>query len=161
MRQEVAGDVESALLVEFADAGGAGHVHLREVVAYDIEAHEREASTAQFRANGFGDFQIAGGQGPRDAASTGCQIASALSCCGDARKGERNRFSVYDQNAFVAVNDLWQVALGHDLSAALFGKGLYDHGKVCVTLAHPKDRRAAHPVQRFHHDVAMLGREGA
>ena len=52
--------------------------------------------------------------------------------------------------------DRRQEVLRHAETAAVFGQGFDDHRQVRIVLLHAEDRRAAHAVQRFQDDVAVL-----
>ena len=56
--EKIPSDVEAALRIEFANAGGAGHIYLREVGADYVHAYEAQASADQFRPHGLSNFPI-------------------------------------------------------------------------------------------------------
>ncbi|CRQ80378.1 hypothetical protein PAERUG_E16_London_17_VIM_2_04_14_02649 [Pseudomonas aeruginosa] len=91
------------------------------------------------------------------AAAAGGEVAASLALGGDARQAVGHRFAVDHQDALVAVLDFRQIALCHDLLAAMLGEGLEDHREVRVAFAVTKYRRTAHSVQGFENDVTMLG----
>jgi hypothetical protein len=113
----------------------------------------------QHRAEGGSDLGIAGSQGPGDAGAAGREVAARLAGGGDARQAEGHGNAVDDQDALVAVLDFRDVALRHDGFGAVPGEGFDDHAEVGVVRPETEDRRAAHGVERFQNDVAVLVEE--
>src|SRR5690606_39617004 len=70
---ETAGDVETRLLGDFDETGGAGDVDLGDVVADHVQADQQQAAFAQLPADGPGQFEIARPQRLDPATSDGGQ----------------------------------------------------------------------------------------
>src|SRR5690606_31979132 len=142
--------------IDLADAGRAGDVDFRQVLADHVQANEDQALLAQRRAHGGGNLAITLGQWACLAAPAGGQVAAGLARRGNARQAVGHRFAVDHQDALVAVLDRRQIALGHDLLAAVLGQRLENHRKIGVPFTVAKDHRAAHAVQGFENDVTVL-----
>ena len=93
------------------------------------------------------------------AATSGCQVAAVFS--GQGYPGQRvgHRFTVDHQDAFVAVDDLGNEDLAHDLLLAEIGEGLQDHAEIRIALHDPEDGGAAHSVKWLEYNVLVLSLE--
>src|SRR5690606_28844717 len=111
--EQQAGDVEAELSVQFADAGGAGDVHLGQVVADHVQAHEAHAAADHLRAHLRRDPAVALAERPALAAPARGQVAAELVALRDARQAVVHRHAVDEQDALVACADLRDPALGH------------------------------------------------
>src|SRR5437773_7510958 len=157
---EGAGDVEAALILDLAEAGRTGDIHLGKPVADDVEAHQQQPSLCERRAQGGCNFKLAGGKGLRHAARAGGEIAARLAGLRNAREAMRHRLAVDQQHAVVAFGDLGDVALRHHHAFAALRHDLHDHVAVRIVDAHAEDVLAAHDVEALHHHVALLVDEG-
>src|SRR5690606_24378110 len=103
---EHAGDIEARLLGDLDETGGAGHIHLGDVIADDIQAHHQQPAFGQARRHDGGDLAVALGQRLRHAPAAGGQVAARLAGQRDARQRIRHGFAADQQDALVALDDL-------------------------------------------------------
>src|SRR5690606_34170962 len=129
-------------IVDFADAGRTGDVDFGEVVADHVQADEQQAALAQLGADDGGDLAIAVRQRLRDPAAAGGQVAAGFAGRRNPRQAIGYRLAVDHQDALVAILDRRDVALRHDLPAAVLGEHLEDDREVRVALAVAEDRGA-------------------
>src|SRR5690606_14031849 len=78
----------------------------------------------------------------------------------NARQAVGHGFAVNHQNALVALHNVRNKALRHDLLLAMVGEGFDDHADGRVILLQPENRRAAHAIQWFENDIAVFLVEG-
>src|SRR5688572_8236010 len=154
--EEHAGDVEAGLVLDFAEAGGAGDVHLGQPVADDIEAHDQETPCGQPGADFLCNFPLPRAERLRDATRAGGEIAARVAALGDAGEAVRHHRAVDQDHALVSLGDLGNEALRHDGAPAALRNGLDDDIAVRIIGAHAEHVLAAHHVEPFHDDVALL-----
>src|SRR5690606_35665758 len=128
--EQQAGDVEAVLRVELADAGRAGDVDLGQPVADHVQADEAHAAPDHLRTHLRRDPAVALAQRAAFAAAAGSEVAAELVALRDARQAIVHRYAVDQQDAFVALGDFRQVALGHRQLAAAVGEGLEDNVEI-------------------------------
>ena len=141
-------------IVDFADAGRAGDVDLGEVIADDIRPTN---SRPRSRSCGPTIAAIS-----RSRSDSGCATPRRrrplprVSPAAESAPAVGDRLAIDHQDALVAILDRRNVALRHDLPAAMLGQHFEDHGQVGVALAMTEDRGASHFVQGFENDVTVL-----
>src|SRR3569833_2368477 len=120
-------DVEARLVRDLLEAGRAGDVHLGEVIADHVQSYQQQAAGCQQGSQRTGDFAVALRQRLGDAGAPGGQVAAHFARLRDARERERHRFAANDEHPLVALDDVRDIALGHDGARAVLGQRL-DHG---------------------------------
>ena len=151
-----AANVGTERIIDLANAGRAGDVDFRQMLADHIQAYEQQAFFPQGRADLRGDPAIFLGQRTRFATATGGQVATGFTRGGNARQAVVHRFAVDHQDTFVTIDDGGQVALDHDLLLTVQGQGLEDHRQVRVARGVAENGRAAHAVQRLEDHVPVV-----
>ena len=159
--QHHARDIETRLLPDFLKAGGARDVHFREIVADHIEPDQQQPFGDESRAERFCDFAVACRQLACRAGAAHREIAARFALFRDARERVRHRLSADHEHALVAVADLGNEALRHHRAPPVMRDRLDDDAYIVVLLVYAKYRDAAHAIERFQDDVAMLGEEVA
>src|SRR5690606_26148758 len=72
------GNIEVSLLGDLDETGGARHVDLGEIVAYDVKPNKQKPTGCQPRTNGPCDLQITRSERLGNAPSPGSQISARL-----------------------------------------------------------------------------------
>src|SRR5882672_12541613 len=83
-------DVESALLRDFLEAGGAGDVDLREKVADDVQADEEQPLARELGPERLRDLEVAFRKRLGDPGAARREIAARLARFRDAREAVRH-----------------------------------------------------------------------
>ena len=84
------------------------------------------------------------------------QVAATFASQWHASQAVGQRLSLDHQNAFVASDDLGEVALCHDGGATVIGECLENDIEVRVIRLDPEYRGTTHPVQGFENDIRVL-----
>src|SRR3972149_4630872 len=92
--EQTRADVELVELVEFADAGRAGHVDFGQVVADDVEADKQEPAFAQRWTDLLAYPAVALAERDADAGATGREIGAGFTGGGNTGERVRHRFAV-------------------------------------------------------------------
>ena len=71
-------------------------------------------------------------QGLGAASTSGSQVAASFSHGWNSSKAIRDRLSIDQQYALVAIDDLWQIALGHDGVGTVAGQCLNNYPEIRV-----------------------------
>lgn len=86
---------------------------------------------------------------------------AARGCRGFRRPAEyapavRHRLAVDDRDALIAIFDRGQIVLCHAVAVAQLGQRFGNNAYVRIAFLNAENGRAAHTVQRFHNDIAVL-----
>ena len=146
--------------VEFAHAGGAGDVDLRQVIADHIETDKQQSFLAQGRTDLCAQPAIPFGECHTHAAPAGGEVAARLARGRDAcQRIVAGRLAIDDDDAFVPGADLGQEALRHDETRPVAGHEFQHHVDIGVALAQAEDGGASHFIQRLDDDIDLLGQK--
>jgi hypothetical protein len=129
------------------------------VIADDVEADEEQALIPDYRAHLGGDPAFALGELDADALGSRGEIAPCVAL--RRHPGERVGYglAVDQQYALVAVPNLGEESLRHDVASLVLRHGLEDDVGVGAARGHAKDRRTAHAVQRLDDDGLLDSEE--
>src|SRR5690606_14014751 len=157
---QLSGHINAGIAADLAHAGGAGDVDFGEVVADDVQANKVQPFFFQNRADFFSDGAVFITEWLGYAAAAGGQVATGFAAGRNARQAVGHGFAVNHQNALVALHNVRNKTLRHDLLLTMVGEGFDNDADVWVVLFQAKNRRAAHAVQRFENHIAVLFMEG-
>src|SRR5690554_4541954 len=152
-------DIGAVGRVNFANAGRAGDVDLGQVITDHVQTDKQQPAAAQLRTYLGRNPAIALTQRACLTAPTGGEIAAGFTGLRNPRQAVGYRLAIDHQDALVAVLDLRQITLRHDLLLAMQGKGFDDHADIRVILANPEDHGAAHAIQRLENHVFVFADE--
>ncbi|SOR31837.1 protein of unknown function [Methylorubrum extorquens] len=120
-----------------------------------VDADQDQAAASQLRPDGGADLALTlgqiGGAGRAAADHVGADVA-----LGRHTVDRAHRLAVHEDDALVALGDLFQEALHHPLLAEGGGEQVEHRAEVRILLRDPEHRRAAMPVQRLHCHRAVL-----
>src|SRR5690606_9700216 len=153
-------DVGVFFTVDLPGAGGAGDIDFGEVVADDVKAGKENTFFPQNRADAVGNFQIPLAQRLHHTGAASGEIAATLPRCRYAGEAIGHRSAVDHQNALVAVGNLGKVFLRHDGSGAVQGQGFDNDAEIGVPFLDVKNGGAAHAVEGFENNVAVVAEKG-
>jgi hypothetical protein len=71
-------DVETGLVGDLLETGGAGNVHLGQEIADHVQSYQQQPTRGQYGAEGFGDLAVALGQRLRDTGAAGVILGEAI-----------------------------------------------------------------------------------
>ena len=153
--------IAAHLVGDFLKAGGAGHVDLGQALANDVQAHQHQAACEEDWAQGFGDFAVTCRDGLRHALATSGQVAAHFAALRDAGQAKGHGLAADQKHTLVALCDAGQKLLHHHGLCTAPVQCLDDHAQIQAVGPHLEDARAAHAVQGFQDDGAVLGMKGA
>ena len=145
--KEVGGDVQSELPIEFTNAGRARYVDLREIVANDVQSRKDNPFSTQHGPNLGTKPTIALGEFASLCSCPHGQVAATLARRGDSSQRIVDRFSIYKDDTFVTVRNLWNELLRERVSCAVIGQCLEDDIGIRLPQGYDEYRSAAHPVE--------------
>src|SRR5690606_27778380 len=114
----------------------------------------------QNRADFFSDGAVFVTEWLGYTAAAGGQVATGFAAGRNARQAVGHGFAVNHQNALVALHNVRNKTLRHDLLLAIVGEGFDDHADVRVILLQAENRRAAHAVPWFEDDTSAFLTKG-
>ena len=148
--------IQAGLFHDFLEACWAGHIHLGQTIAYDVQTCQHNATAHQFRCQGFGDFHVAFAHVLCHAFAARCQIATGFAILWNACQGIRQRLAIDDQHALVTMHNFWNVALCHDGAGIVQHQGFQNRADIGIVGTQTEDAHTAHAIQRFDDNVLLF-----
>src|SRR5215468_5023732 len=145
---EACGNVEAGLLGDLDESCRTGDIDLGQIIADDVEADDEQPLGRKLRSDALRDLAIAPRQRTGDALAARGEVAARLARLRNARQRVRHRLAGDQNDALVAIDDLWDEPLRHHAARAVMSDGLDDDVAVRVVLANAKHRSTAHAVER-------------